>query len=99
MSDPKELRIGAKSDDIQNLEVTSHLSRDLDCPSPDPSIEATRAEIDNLTVSTHAERDPDWALNCRWEDWLAASGTFCRESSTFLEEASEALITSLVEAG
>jgi len=41
--------------------------------NPDPSIEATRIESQNLGVSSHLEGKPDWAFNCRWEDW-AASG-------------------------
>jgi hypothetical protein len=38
---------------------------------PDPSIEATRTESQNLNVGSHLEDQPDWAFNCRWEDWAA----------------------------
>jgi hypothetical protein len=53
---------------------------------PDPSIEATRTESQNLSISSHLEGKPDWAFNCRWEDW-AASGKLTERSGLTIKMA------------
>lgn len=39
-----------------------------------PSIEAAVADAQSLAVNSHLESDRDSVANCRWEDWLVASG-------------------------